>query len=95
LVGGRGKAGGVKVVSNEADLATEFTRIKNLTIKGYAVEQLLVARGIDIKKEYYVAVTIDNVKAYIKKLKSLNPDIIVPARWTDDGATARRNRYAL
>ena len=62
LVGGRGKAGGVKVVSNDNDLATEFTRIKNLTIKGYAVERLLVARAIDIKKEYYVAVTIDNVK---------------------------------
>jgi succinyl-CoA synthetase beta subunit len=62
LVGGRGKAGGVKVVDNESDLVKEFTRIKALTIKGYTVEQLLVARGIDIKKEYYVAVTIDNVK---------------------------------
>jgi succinyl-CoA synthetase beta subunit len=62
LVGGRGKAGGVKVVDNENDLVKEFTRIKALTIKGYTVEQLLVARGIDIKKEYYVAVTIDNVK---------------------------------
>ncbi len=62
LVGGRGKAGGVKVVSNEADLSTEFIRIKNLNIKGYTVEKLLVARAIDIKKEYYVAVTIDNVK---------------------------------
>lgn len=62
LVGGRGKAGGVKVVANETELSTEFTRIKNLTIKGYTVEKLLIARAIDIKKEYYVAVTIDNVK---------------------------------
>ena len=62
LVGGRGKAGGVKVVSNEADLISEFNRIKKLTIKGYAVERLLVAKGIDIKKEFYVAVTIDNIK---------------------------------
>ncbi len=62
LVGGRGKAGGVKVVSNEADLATEFARIKALNIKGYTVDTLLVAKAIDIKKEYYVAVTIDNVK---------------------------------
>ena len=62
LVGGRGKAGGVKVVNNEADLVTEFNRIKNLTIKGYAVERLLVARAIDIKKEIYLAVTIDNIK---------------------------------
>jgi succinyl-CoA synthetase beta subunit len=62
LVGGRGKAGGVKVVGNQADLITEFNRIKNLNIKGYAVERLLVARAIDIKKEYYLAVTIDNIK---------------------------------
>ena len=62
LVGGRGKAGGVKVVSNGQDLATEFSRIKDLTIKGYTVEKLLVAKGIDIRKEYYLAVTIDNIK---------------------------------
>jgi len=62
LVGGRGKAGGVKVVKNEAELTSEFIRIKNLNIKGYTVERLLVARAIDIKKEYYLAVTIDNIK---------------------------------
>jgi succinyl-CoA synthetase beta subunit len=62
LVGGRGKAGGVKVVANEAELVSEFNRIKDLNIKGYTVERLLVARAIDIKKEYYLAVTIDNIK---------------------------------
>lgn len=62
LVGGRGKAGGVKVVNSEPDLIREFDRIKGLTIKGYSVECLLVAKAIDIKKEYYVAVTIDNIK---------------------------------
>ena len=43
-------------------LIAEFNRIKNLNIKGYTVERLLVARAIDIKKEYYLAVTIDNIK---------------------------------
>lgn len=62
LVGGRGKAGGVKVVNDEATLRSEFNRIKGLNIKGYTVERLLVARAIDIKKEYYLAVTIDNIK---------------------------------
>jgi succinyl-CoA synthetase beta subunit len=63
LVGGRGKAGGVKVVANEAELTVEFNRIKDLNIKGYSVERLLIAKAIDIKKEYYLAVTIDNIKA--------------------------------
>jgi len=62
LVGGRGKAGGVKVVGTEAELISEFKRIKALNIKGYTVERLLVAKAIDIKKEYYLAVTIDNIK---------------------------------
>ncbi len=62
LVGGRGKAGGVKVVGNESELVSEFNRIKNLIIKGYTVDRILVAKAIDIKKEYYVAVTIDNIK---------------------------------
>ncbi len=62
LVGGRGKAGGVKVVGNEIELIAEFNRIKALDIKGYTVERILVAKSIDIKKEYYLAVTIDNVK---------------------------------
>ena len=62
LVGGRGKAGGVKVVANETSLVGEFNRIKNLTIKGYSVERILVARAIDIRKEYYVAATVDNIK---------------------------------
>ncbi len=70
LVGGRGKAGGVKVVANENDLVTEFNRIKALTIKGYTVEKLLVAKAIDIKKEYYLAVTIDNVKGDVVVIAS-------------------------
>ncbi len=70
LVGGRGKAGGVKVVNNEADLISESNRIKNLTIKGYAVERLLVARAIDIKKEYYLAVTIDNIRGDVVVIAS-------------------------
>ena len=62
LAGGRGKAGGVKFVSDETELVSEFKRIKSLNIKGYTVERLLVAKAIDIKKEYYLAVTIDNIK---------------------------------
>ncbi len=70
LVGGRGKAGGVKVVGNENELTTEFNRIKNLNIKGYSVDRLMVAKAINIKKEYYVAVTIDNIKGDVVVIAS-------------------------
>jgi len=89
LVGGRGKAGGVKVVFNENDLTAEFNRIKNLNIKGYTVDRLLIAKAIDIKKEYYLAVTIDNIKGdvvvivsaeggvEIEEVAKTNPDKII------------------
>ncbi len=65
LVGGRGKAGGVKLVSHPNDLPQVFNQIKNLVIKGYSVDKILVAKAVDIKKEYYAAVTVDNIKGDI------------------------------
>lgn len=65
LVGGRGKAGGIKLVHNPQDLPAVFDQIKNLTIKGYSVDKILVAKAVNIKKEYYAAVTIDNIRGDI------------------------------
>lgn len=62
LVGGRGKAGGVKIAKNAQELESHFNAIKNLTIKTYKVEKILVAKAVSIQKEFYVAVTIDNAK---------------------------------
>ena len=65
LVGGRGKAGGIKLVRNPQDIPTVFNQIKNLTIKGYSVDKILIVKAVNIKKEYYAAVTIDNIKGDI------------------------------
>jgi succinyl-CoA synthetase beta subunit len=62
LVGGRGKAGGIKVVKTADELKTKFAELKKLQIKGYPVERILVVRAIEIKKEYYAAITIDGVR---------------------------------
>ncbi len=70
LVGGRGKAGGVKVIKSESDFTNEFNRIKNLKIKGCAVEKIFVVPAIDIKKEFYAAVTIDNIKGDVVLIAS-------------------------
>jgi len=63
LSGGRGKAGGVKVVKAEPELRAEFDRIRRLTISGYPVERILVVKAVDIRQEYYAAVTIDPLAA--------------------------------
>lgn len=60
LVGGRGKAGGIKVVKDKKELEKTFKELKQLKIKGYPVEKILVVKAIDIKKEFYVGVAIDN-----------------------------------
>jgi succinyl-CoA synthetase beta subunit len=59
LVGGRGKAGGIKVVKDEVQLVSIFEQLRKLVIKGYPVERIFVVKAIDIKKEFYCAVTID------------------------------------
>lgn len=62
LVGGRGKAGGIKVVKDQAAFDKAFADLRKLVIKGYPVEKILVAKAIDIKQEFYSAITIDSVK---------------------------------
>jgi succinyl-CoA synthetase beta subunit len=59
LVGGRGKAGGVKLASTEAEVRERAREILSLRIKDIPVEKVLVVKAVDIRKEYYVGVTID------------------------------------
>ena len=57
--GGRGKAGGVKVVHNPDDAATAAEAILGLTIKGLKVNRVMVTAGARIAKEYYFSVLLD------------------------------------
>jgi succinyl-CoA synthetase beta subunit len=57
-VGGRGKAGGIKVV--DPDKAVEASKqVLGMDIKGLTVHKLLVEEGLRIAKEYYVGLTLD------------------------------------
>ncbi len=59
LIGGRGKAGGVKVAKTETEALTHAQNILALTIKGYPVEKILIEPALDIAREIYLGVTID------------------------------------
>ncbi len=59
LVGGRGKAGGVKLADTPQAAEARAREILALTIKELPVEKVLVAKAIDIKKEFYISVTLD------------------------------------
>ncbi|MBN2380208.1 ADP-forming succinate--CoA ligase subunit beta [candidate division WOR-3 bacterium] len=58
-VGGRGKAGGVKVAKTAEEVATHSKAILGMEIKGEKVERLLCSEAIDIAKEFYTSVTTD------------------------------------
>ncbi len=58
-VGGRGKAGGVKVAKNADEAKAYGEQILGMDIKGLTVEKVLVDPGADIKQEIYLAITND------------------------------------
>ena len=58
-VGGRGKAGGVKVAKT-ADEAYQYAKdILGMDIKGHTVHRVMIAEGADIAQEYYFSVLLD------------------------------------
>ncbi|MFW5642646.1 MAG: ADP-forming succinate--CoA ligase subunit beta [Alkalispirochaeta sp.] len=59
LVGGRGKAGGVKLADSGADAAEKAKAILGMDIKGETVEKVLIAPAAEILKEYYVGLIMD------------------------------------
>ncbi|MDE2282620.1 MAG: ADP-forming succinate--CoA ligase subunit beta [Actinomycetales bacterium] len=58
-VGGRGKAGGVKLATSEDEVRTHAGNILGLDIKGHVVKRLWVEHASDIAKEYYASFTLD------------------------------------
>ena len=66
LTGGRGKAGGVKLVHNPEEACDVAGKILGMDIKGYTVEKVLLAEGVKFHAELYVGLTIDrNSKSVI------------------------------
>ena len=86
LTGGRGKAGGVKLVNNTEDAYQEAKNILGMSIKGLPVNQILVSEAVDITGEYYVSFTIDrNTRSVILMMSaSGGMDIEQVARQTPE-----------
>jgi succinyl-CoA synthetase beta subunit len=58
-VGGRGKAGGVKLAADAAEARQHASDILGLDIKGHIVRRLWIEHATDIEKEYYASFTLD------------------------------------
>ena len=106
-VGGRGKAGGVKLADNAAEVRFHAGNILGLDIKGHVVKRLFVANASDIAEEYYASYTLDRAAkkhllmlsaeggVEIEEVAVTNPDAIVKL-WIDpvDGISLETARQA-
>ena len=89
LVGGRGKAGGVKLAASDDEAEHVADAILGMTIKGIPVRKVLVAPAADIVKEYYLAAVLDRAArrillmgsaeggVEIEQVAAANPEAIV------------------
>src|SRR6476469_9227578 len=59
LIGGRGKAGGVKLAADETELRGHAANILGMDIRGHIVRTLWIEHASDIAAEYYAAVLLD------------------------------------
>jgi succinyl-CoA synthetase beta subunit len=58
-VGGRGKAGGIKLANNVDEVRTHAKNILGMDIKGHVVKRIWVEHASDIAEEYYASFTLD------------------------------------
>lgn len=58
-IGGRGKAGGVKLAENPADAFEKAKAILGMDIKGHTVHKVMIAGAAPIESEYYLAILLD------------------------------------
>src|SRR5262245_8003231 len=70
FVGGRGKAGGVKLADTPAQAEQAADQILGMQIKGLTVEKVLVAEAISYKREIYLGVILDRAAKRIVVMAS-------------------------
>jgi succinyl-CoA synthetase beta subunit len=58
-VGGRGKAGGIKLANNAEEVRLHAGNILGMDIKGHVVKRIWVEHASDIEEEYYASFTLD------------------------------------
>jgi succinyl-CoA synthetase beta subunit len=70
-VGGRGKAGGIKLAENAEAVRTHAGAILGMDIKGHVVQRVWVEHASDIAEEYYASFTLDrSAKKYLGMLSA-------------------------
>jgi succinyl-CoA synthetase beta subunit len=96
LVGGRGKAGGVKLAGSPDEAAAVADEILGMDIKGMTVRKVLVGPAADIVREYYLAAVVDRAARRILMIGSAEGGVeIEQVAETDPDAIVRRHADPL
>jgi len=88
LVGGRGKAGGVRLAANPAEAEDRAAAILGMEIKGITVRTVLVAPAADIAQEFYLGLILDRAAKAISVIGSAEGGVEIEE-------TARTNPAAI
>jgi succinyl-CoA synthetase beta subunit len=90
LVGGRGKAGGIKLASTTDEVRTHAGNILGMDIRGHTVERLWIEKASDIAAEYYASFTLDrSAKKHLGMLSAKGGVDIEAVAEEDPAAIAR------
>ena len=74
-VGGRGKAGGIKLAENADEVRTHAGNILGMDIKGHVVHVVWIEHASDIAEEYYASFTLDrSAKQHLGMLSAQGGD---------------------
>ena len=89
-VGGRGKAGGIKLAANADEVREHAGNILGMDIKGHVVHRLWVEHASDIAKEYYASFTLDRAaKLHLGMVSAKGGVDIEQVAEEDPGAIAK------
>ncbi|MEA2407976.1 MAG: succinyl-CoA synthetase beta subunit [Thermoleophilaceae bacterium] len=80
-IGGRGKAGGIKLANDRAEAEEHATAILGMDIKGFTVHELYVEKASEIDEEYYAAIVFDRSAkkpmAMLSKMGGMDVEAVV------------------
>ena len=89
-VGGRGKAGGIKLANNAEEVRTHASNILGMDIKGHVVKRVWVEHASDIVEEYYASFTLDrSAKRHLLMLSAQGGVEIEQVAVTDPNAIVK------
>ena len=89
-VGGRGKAGGIKLANNAEEVRTHASNILGMDIKGHVVKRVWVEHASDIAEEYYASFTLDrSAKRHLLMLSAQGGVEIEQVAVTDPNAIVK------